>query len=69
MSGEFAYWDHVRGFLEFESLLVDESALLVDDDVWIHWTGIAVFSRKLTAIASTWEGNSSETMGYGNCAG
>jgi hypothetical protein len=58
VSRKFTYWNHIGSFLEFESLLIDEGAFLVDDDVWVHGTWIAVFARKFSAIAGTWEGDS-----------
>jgi hypothetical protein len=57
MSREFTHWNHVRGFLEFESLLIDESTFLVDNDVRVHGTRVAVFSGKFGAIAGTRESN------------
>lgn len=38
MTRQLSGWDHIWGLLQFDCLLVDESTLVMNDHVRVHWT-------------------------------
>lgn len=60
MTWEFADWDHIGGFLEFENLLVDEGALFVYNKVRVHGTAFCLVAGDVRTVAGPGEGDTGE---------
>ena len=61
MTRKLTNWNLIRGFLEFEHLLVHKLTLFMIHHVWVQW---ALFAGLITgffgAAATAWEGKSRE---------
>lgn len=63
---KFTNWDHIGGFLEFEDLLIDESAFFVHDEVRVHRAALCLVSGDVRAVAGPREGDTGEATENGD---
>lgn len=69
VAGKFTDWDHIGGFLQFENLLIDESAFFVHDEIRVHGTTLSFVAGDVRAIAGSGEGDTSEATRDGDGLG